>query len=124
MLEVIEHIPLSERAKSAQEICRVLSYGGVLLLATPNRHFPADEHGSPLRFHSPFKDETLTVSELEKLFGCSAECLSWSGYFQLQRFGLAGKLIKPLTRIFDSALLHRSPLNPHLFLGFRMNGAK
>ena len=119
MLEVIEHIPVRQRSLAAQEIGRVLDKGGVLLLATPNRYFPVDEHGEPLRFHSPFKDETLTTKELEALFHAPAESLTWSGYFQLERFGLAGKIINPLMRVFDNELLHRSPLNPHLFLAFK-----
>jgi SAM-dependent methyltransferase len=121
MLEVIEHIPVSQRSHAAQEIARVLKNGGVLLLATPNRYFPVDEHGEPLRFHSPFKDETLTTKELEALFHAPAESLTWSGYFQLERFGWAGKIINPCMRVFDNDLLHRSPLNPHLFLGFKFS---
>jgi hypothetical protein len=95
-----------------------LREGGVIIIATPNRFFPLDEHGEPFRVHSPFQDETLTAKEIEQLFGGTAQCLSWSKYFAFERMPAAG-IIKPFIPLFEWPVLHRSPCNPHLFLALR-----
>jgi SAM-dependent methyltransferase len=118
MLEVIEHIPSAQRQAVASECCRALRKGGVIIIATPNRFFPLDEHGEPFRVHSPFQDDTLTAREIEQLFGGTAQCLSWSKYFAFERIP-AAVIIKPFIRFLEWPLLHRSPFNPHLFLALR-----
>jgi SAM-dependent methyltransferase len=118
-LEVIEHIPRAGRKTAAAEMLRVLKQDSPIILATPNRLFPVDEHAAFLRIHSPFKDDTLSTSEIEALFERSARPLTWRNYFAFQRFGAAGRLISFLTWPFDNSILHRSPLNPHLFLELR-----
>lgn len=118
-LEVIEHIPHRLRQKAAKEMRRVLRRGGIIIVATPNRLFPADEHSDFLRFHSPFHDDTLSVGEIEQLFEAKARPLTWARYFAFERFGLVGKLLPVPLAIFDIPILHRSPLNPHLFLELR-----
>lgn len=119
-LEVIEHIPQDKRRATAAEMKRVLRPGGVIILATPNRLFPVDEHATFLRFHSPFQDDTLSCAEAEGLFGLPAQTLSWKKYFQFARFGKAEKLLHLPIAVFDVPFLHRSALNPHLFLLFRV----
>jgi SAM-dependent methyltransferase len=121
MLEVIEHVPVSLRQSAGKEVMRVLGNSGIVVLATPNRLFPADEHGTLFRFHSPFSDETVSTRELESLFNAAAECLTWKKYFAFERMPIA-RVIKPLMPILDWPALHRSPLNPHLFLAFRKEG--
>ena len=117
-LEVIEHIPVAQRSAVTAELLRVTRPGGAVIIATPNRHFPVDEHAAWLRLHSPFHDETLSCRELEALFQRPGRTLTWKGYFQLERFGPMKSLLNLPLRVFDSRLLHRSPLNPHLFLAF------
>jgi hypothetical protein len=97
---------------------RVLRNSGILILATPNRLFPLDEHGTLFRIHSPFSDETVSAKELEALFHAKAECLTWKKYFAFERLPLAG-IIKPFMPVLDWPLLHRSPFNPHLFLAIK-----
>lgn len=118
-LEVIEHIEVEMRATAVQELMRVVRKGGVVLIATPNRFFPFDEHAELVRFHSPFETETLSCSDLERLFGSPPQTIPWTGYFQFQRFGRAAQYLVPkILRIFEPRWVHRSPLNPHLFLAF------
>src|SRR6185437_15812766 len=50
-LEVIEHVEVEMRATAVQELLRVVRTGGTVLIATPNRFFPADEHAELVRFH-------------------------------------------------------------------------
>jgi len=66
-LEVIGHIPQRVRSAVSQELLRVVRPGGYIILGTPNRYFPADEHAKLLRVHSPFRDDTLSSKELEVL---------------------------------------------------------
>jgi len=117
-LEVIEHVPHQQRRAATQELLRVVRPGGVIIIATPNRYFPADEHAAWLRLHSPFHDDTLSSSELEILFDRKARTLTWKGYFQFQRFGVFGVAINKVIALFENETLHRSALNPHLFLAF------
>jgi hypothetical protein len=98
---------------------RVIRPGGFIVVATPNRYFPADEHAKWLRIHSPFRDDTLSSKELGELFGRKARTLTWKGYFQFERFGVVGAGINKAVALFDNRLLHRSALNPHLFLAFQ-----
>jgi SAM-dependent methyltransferase len=118
-LEVIAHIPRMERSTVSQELLRVIRPGGFVIIATPNRYFPADEHADWLRIHSPFRDDTLSTGELEALFGRKARTLTWSRYFQFQRFGIFGAFINKAVAVFDQPWIHRSVLNPHLFLLFQ-----
>jgi SAM-dependent methyltransferase len=118
-LEVIEHIPKTQRSAVSKELLRVIRPGGFLIVATPNRHFPFDEHAKWLRIHSPFRDDTLSSKELEILFGRKARTLTWRKYFKFERFGIFGSGIDKAIALFDNRFLHRSALNPHLFLGFQ-----
>jgi SAM-dependent methyltransferase len=118
-LEVIEHIPRIERSAVSKELMRVIRPGGFIVVATPNRYFPADEHANWLRIHSPFRDDTLSSKELGELFGPKARTLTWKGYFKFERFGVFGAGINKAVALFDNRLLHRSVLNPHLFLAFQ-----
>lgn len=136
-LEVIEHVGLDvpngrdlrqARLLFAREVLRVVKPNGVLLIATPNRYFPADEHGDPIRIHSPVSDETLTVAELKVLFGNDFRYLSAEGYFAFGRFervcGKAfGMISRPLLKLATSRVFHNSPMNPHLFMAFRHQGS-
>jgi SAM-dependent methyltransferase len=132
-LEVIEHVGVdydgagtADRARYATELLRVLRPGGVVIIATPNRYFPIDEHGSGrllVRFHSPFRDNTLTFDELRQYFpGCDNGTLFYDGYFRFEKLSRLHIPVRPLhllLRIFRNTRLHRSPLNPHLFAWFR-----
>lgn len=116
MLEVIEHIPHKERDTVARECMRILRPGGILIIATPNRLFPIDEHGGKFgRWHSPFFDDTVSARELEVSFRSPARTLSWKNYFAFQAIP-ATRYLQPLMPFFDVPWVHRSPLNPHLFL--------
>jgi SAM-dependent methyltransferase len=119
MLDVIEHIPHEERPKVGMECLRVLRPGGIVILATPNRLFPVDEHGKfGIRIHSPFRDDTVSAKDLERLFRGRATALSWKKYFVFEGLPIA-KVLKPFMPILDLPLVHRSLLNPHLFLALR-----
>jgi hypothetical protein len=127
-LEVIEHVghdhgtSATDRKRYCSELQRVARHA--ILIATPNRLFPIDEHGDPIRWHSPFRDSTLSYAELCSYFrGMKAKPMPWGKYFALERFrkyvtpaGTA--LANAAFQLFTPALLHRSPLNPHLFVGF------
>jgi SAM-dependent methyltransferase len=117
-LEVIEHIVGKDRGMASSEMMRVLKQEGWLIIATPNRRFPVDEHGDPVRVHSILHDYTLSIGELEALFG-KANTLTWDGYFAFERFGTFGKWIKSVQHAYDFPMIHRSFLNPHFFLAFR-----
>jgi SAM-dependent methyltransferase len=120
MLEVIEHIPKSERHASARECMRVLKKGAPLIVATPNRLFPFDEHSDKfVRVHSPFRDDTVTVNELENLFHAQATTLTWHQYFEFERFRAAGTIMNQIMPIFNFSFIHRSPFNPHLFVALK-----
>jgi len=131
-LKVIKHIGVdynrnqptgSLRWRFAQKLARV---GHLILLATPNRWFPLGEHGQnryQIRFHSPFKDATLTLRELRTLIR-SREwgVIPYAGYFKLQklqRLHIPTRPILAVLRLFTPQLLRQSPLNPHLFVWFR-----
>jgi len=123
MLEVIEHIPKSEREASARECMRVLKKSAPLIVVTPNRLFPVDEHSDKfVRLHSPFRDDTVTVRELESLFRAQAITLTWRQYFKFEHFRMIGMIMNLILPIFDSPIIHRSPLNPHLFVALKHTG--
>lgn len=126
-LEVIEHVDLDSKANRrlfAEELQRVTKPGGVIVIATPNRYFPIDEHGDPIRLHSPFESQTLSFAELCDLFSdCTAHPISPANYFAFRRFAhLAGewcpKALERITVFLGSATFHASPLNPHLYVAF------
>ena len=126
-LEVIEHVDLDgagTRKRFSEEIQRVTRRGGVILIATPNRYFPIDEHGEPMRVHSPFEPDTLSFGQLCELFAeCQAHPLSPAKYFAFQRFArLAGewcpRVLERVCNLLGSKPLHASPFNPHLYVGF------
>jgi len=117
-LEVIEHADGEDREMASSEMMRVLKPEGWLIVATPNLRFPVDEHGDPLRLHSTFRDFTLSIRELERLFG-KAKTLSGLSYFAFERFGALGKWLGAMQPVYDVPILHRSFLNPHFFLAFR-----
>jgi SAM-dependent methyltransferase len=118
LLEVIEHLLGVERVNAAAEIRRVLKSDGWMIITTPNLRFPIDEHGTPIRFHSPFRDFTLSIGELESLFG-KAKCLTWEKYWAFERFGRLGEWFTAIERVFDPPLIHRSFVNPHFYLAFQ-----
>ena len=131
-LEVIEHIggdyngdePMSlVRRRFASELRRV---GRLIVLATPNRWFPLDEHGQnrfQIRVHSPFNDATFTIGELRELFlPREWGVIPYAGYFQLEkvkRLHIPARPIHAALRLFSNRRLHQSPFNPHLFVWFR-----
>ena len=104
-----------ERSAVAKELLRVIRLGGFIIVATPNRYFPADEHARWLRIHSRFRDDTLSSKELEILFRRKAPTLTWKGYFQFERFGVFGAGINKAVALF----LHRSAPKPYLLLAFQ-----
>ena len=132
-LEVIEHVGLdydgtgsAAYTRYAAELQRVLRPGGVILIATPNRFFPVDEHGGgtlQIRLHSPFRDSTFSFGEIRQLFpDCEAGTLGYEGYFRLEKLSRLYIPVDPvhfLLKVFDNRWLHRSPLNPHLFMWLR-----
>jgi hypothetical protein len=95
-----------------------------ILIATPNRLFPIDEHGEPIRFHSPLRDSTLSYHELCSYFPDMRPCvMPWGKYFALERFKkyvtpIGTKIANSAFQVFRVPLLHQSPLNPHLFVAF------
>lgn len=142
-LEVIEHVGTSDgklalapdfqlqRESFVAEMCRVTRHS--VIITTPNRLFPVDEHaadrsGSPgFRFHSPTERATVTVGHLERMFrphGYSlAELLDPTGYYAMER--IQRKLGRPgvvasraLLALSTNRILARTPFNPHLFLRF------
>ena len=136
-LEVIEHvgtidgaISMSQdyyksRQKFIKELCRISEK--YIVIATPNRYFPIDEHGNPLRFHSPFEKFTLSLNDLAELFtenGFSQyQCLSGVNYYEFERiqklFGNIGvSLSKILLKMAASKFLSKTPFVPHLFVMF------
>jgi SAM-dependent methyltransferase len=127
-LEVIEHVghdhgtDPEDRARFCNELRRVARR--LIFIATPNRLFPIDEHGEPIRFHSPLRDSTLSYRELCSHFpDMRPRVMPWGKYFALERFekyvtSAGTKLANTAFQAFSVPLLHRSPLNPHLFVAF------
>lgn len=73
-LEVIEHVGLdydgtgsAAYTRYAAELQRVLRPGGVILIATPNRFFPVDEHGGG-HYKSAFTHLFVTPPSLSEKF--------------------------------------------------------
>lgn len=67
-ISLIEHIPIANRKCFFQEISRVLTNDGILLLQIPNRYFPIEQHSFlpivgylPSRFHSLFYPSYVNV---------------------------------------------------------------
>jgi SAM-dependent methyltransferase len=141
-LEVVEHIgappgawkPTAhariQRQEYAVELVRVLRPGGVIVLATPNRLFPFDEHGAgktQIRWHLPFDDLTVSYFELRRLFADFAlemGVLPYGRYFAMEKIErLIGRrftdFIEGLFPFFSHSIVHMSPFNPHLFVYFR-----
>ena len=121
---------VANRKKAAAELLRVTKPGGVLVLVTPNRLFPIDEHGpgkSGLRWHLPFGDMTLSYFELKYLFLPACEeigTLPYGRYFELEKMerlggSLLAQFVSQVLPIFSNPVLHCSPLGPHLFVYFR-----
>lgn len=144
-LEMIEHIGTppgvwkpTEHSKITRlqvvaEMGRVVKPNGVIILATPNRLFPIDEHGpgkSQLRFHLPFRDLTLSYFELKRLFAPHVSEIGippHGRYFALKKierlFGpKAMRMVSSVLPLFSNPILHACLFNPHLFLYFRTNG--
>lgn len=148
-LEVIEHVGTTDgmldlaedyadqRQAFVDEVCRVSRRH--VIIATPNKRFPIDEHAADrrgrhgFRFHSPFERATLSVGEVEKMFERSGfrldRSLDPSGYFALERverkLGAFGAVAaRGLLRLAGYRLLARSCLNPHLFLLFARRGRR
>jgi SAM-dependent methyltransferase len=121
---------MANRKKAASELLRVTKPRGVVILVTPNRLFPVDEHGpgaSGFRWHMPIGDMTLSYFELKRLFLPACEevgTLPYGRYFELEKLERLGgpllaRLVSCVLPIFSSRLLHCSPLGPHLFVYFR-----
>ena len=123
-----------QRARYAAELTRVLRPGGVMLLSTPNRLFPADFFHSPNRFgmrwHSPREDFSVSYGDFERLFigqagnrGIRHLSLDRAFVFRRTREHLWGRILVPPARrvmaLMGSPLLKplaRSPLNPFLIV--------
>jgi len=121
----------ANRRKAAEELLRVTKPGGLIILVTPNRLFPIDEHGSArtgLRWHLPFRDQTLSYLELRSLFLPKCDemgVLSYDGYYELEKLNQLGgapmvRLVKFVLPIFSNRILH--VFGPHLFIYFRKIG--
>jgi len=100
----------------------------VIILVTPNRFFPIDEHGTGktgLRWHLPFQDQTLSYFELRNLFFPKCDqmgVLPYDGYYELEKLKRLGgvpmvRLVSSVLPIFSNRVLH--VLGPHLFVYFR-----
>jgi SAM-dependent methyltransferase len=121
-----------QRERYARELTRVLRPGGIMLLSTPNRLFPADFFHSPNRFgmrwHSPREDFSVSYSDFQRLFietaGCSSmRHLEGAFVFRRTRQHLWGRILVPparqLMRLMGVRALQpiaRSPLNPFLIV--------
>lgn len=136
-LEVIEHIGTlddsvevlpgysSDRQGFVAQLVRVTSPKGVIVIATPNKWCPFDEHSPywfPVRVHAPWDRFLLSYAELRSLFRAAGmpfcSFLSPRRYFAMTRFGgnLAAKVTDLLLPALSNRLLGWTPLNPHLFL--------
>jgi len=148
-LEVMEHVGyegeertktssdiIAERKKFAKELTRILAPSGLILVTTPNRHFPVDiGHGSNflgVRVHSPFNDFTLSLKDIKSLFlqdcGCSnvatlpyENFITWDLYtknYPLIR--LLQPFVKTYLRLLDKLrFLRVTFLSPHLILAIK-----
>jgi SAM-dependent methyltransferase len=122
----------ANRKKAALELLRLTKPGGLVILVTPNRFFPVDEHGTgktSLRWHMPFGDQTLSYFELKHLFLPACEemgVLAYGRYFELEKLRRLGGLwtarfVSSILPAFSSRLLHI--FGPHLFVYFRKAGS-
>jgi SAM-dependent methyltransferase len=118
----------ANRRRAAEELLRITKPGGVIILVTPNRLFPIDEHGvgkTGLRWHLPFQDQTLSYFELRSLFFPKCDrmgVLPYEGYYELEKLKRLGgatfvHLVKSVLPIFSNPVLH--VFGPHLFVYFR-----
>lgn len=147
--EVIEHVGwereertksweyvMPEREKFARELTRVLRPAGLIILTTPNRHFPIDiGHWSNflgLRVHSPFNDFTCSLKDIKSLFvqkcGCSnvatlpyKNFITWDLY--AKNYYLI-RLLLPFVKTYLGLLdrlrfLRATFLSPHLILAIK-----
>jgi SAM-dependent methyltransferase len=142
-LETVEHVGTSDgmlelapryrecREQFFREICRVARQ--YVVITTPNRLFPVDEHGTDkngragFRIHSPFEKKTFSVRELKLAFEAQGftliSFLNPAGYYQMERIRrVFGKwfviLAKSLLKLTSNRYLGGTFLNPHLFLLF------
>lgn len=142
-LEVIEHVGTTDGALSLsatfheerldflKELCRVSTR--YVLIATPNKLFPIDEHATDsngrfgFRLHSPCERNTLSAKELCDAFaryGFRLESfVDPTGYYQYDRiqrkFGRwAVTVADVLVRSTSNKVLGGTPINPHLFMMF------
>lgn len=118
----------ANRKRAAEELLRVTKPGGLLIIVTPNRLFPIDEHGAGktgLRWHLPFRDQTLSYFELRSLFLPNCDEMGvfpYDGYYELEKLNRLGglpfvRLVRSVLPIFSNRLLH--VIGPHLFVYFR-----
>lgn len=133
--ESIEHVGLGDSPEPLEittpfrklwitKLLRYLRPGGKIIITTPNRLFPIDEHGRkgwPIRFHSIVKDFTLTARELLGFFppGVEIELLDPYGFFSFsnQPYIFRPVIPKIFSMLHTKTLLH-TPFCPHLFLLF------
>ncbi len=122
----------ANRRRAASELLRVTKPGGLVIVVTPNRFFPFDEHGTgktSLRWHMPFADQTLSYFELKRLFAPACEetgVLPYGRYFELEKLQRLGgawttRFVSSVLPAFSNRLLHI--FGPHLFVYFRKASA-
>jgi SAM-dependent methyltransferase len=121
----------ANRKRAVEELLRVTKPGGLIIIVTPNRLFPIDEHGTGktgIRWHLPFRDLTLSYFELRRLFLPKCDqmgVLPYEGYYELEKLKRLGglplvRLAKSVLPIFSNRFLHI--FGPHLFVYFRKLG--
>lgn len=130
-----------ERKKFVSELNRVLATGGIIILATPNRHFGVDMgHGANLwglRFHSPFSDFLASFKEIRSFFlqkggGSHIVTLPYQGYIIWDSYNKNYPVIRRLRPVIKTylAILDRLPflrssfLSPVLLLALKKNNTK
>lgn len=118
----------ANRKRAVEELLRVTRPGGLIIIVTPNRLFPIDEHGTGktgIRWHLPFRDQTLSYFELRSLFLPKCDqmgVLPYKGYWELEKLKRLGgrtfvRLVNSVLPIFSNRFLHI--FGPHLFVYFR-----
>lgn len=135
--ESIEHVGLGDsqepleitklfRAFWLGRLLRYLRPGGGIIITTPNRLFPIDEHGRngrPIRLHSIARDFTLSAQELLDFFppGVEVTLLDPHGFHSFSNLPSIFRPIfaKIISLLHTKTFLHTS-FCPHLFLLFNI----
>ena len=111
MVEVLEH--LADPTQALSEIRRVLRVGGGLLLTTPNRAWPIEQHGvlvGEKRYPGPYAPGLVWVKPLHRRFS-DADAFSSKDLKRLARAGgmeVAGVtyMMPPLDSLGESSKVH------------------